>query len=37
VRRVVQAQHQQRVNAASYQCSRGIQQACWDLRNLRGY
>jgi hypothetical protein len=37
VRRVVQAQHQRRVNAASYQCSRGIEQACWDLRNLRGY
>ncbi|MEA3156669.1 MAG: hypothetical protein QOK44_4258 [Betaproteobacteria bacterium] len=37
VRRAVHAQQQQRVNAASYQCSRGIQQACWDLRNLRGY
>jgi hypothetical protein len=37
VRRAVHAQQQQRVNAASYQCSRGIQQACWDLRTLRGY
>ena len=37
LRASIQAQHQQQVNAASYQCSRGIQQACWELRRLRGY
>jgi hypothetical protein len=37
LRGVIQAQHQQRVDAAARQCARGIQQACWDLRSLRGY
>jgi hypothetical protein len=37
VRAAIQAQHEQRVNAASYQCLGGIQQACWELRKLRGY
>jgi hypothetical protein len=37
VRRAIQAQHEQGVNTASYQCLSGIQQACWELRNMRGY
>lgn len=37
VRRAIQAQYEQRVNAASHQCLGGNQQACWELRNLRGY
>jgi hypothetical protein len=37
VRRAIQAQHEQGANAASRQCLSGIQQACWELRNLRGY
>lgn len=37
VRRAIQAQYDQRANAASHDCLNGIQQACWELRNLRGY
>jgi hypothetical protein len=37
VRKAIQAQHDQRANAASHDCLSGIQQACWELRNLRGY
>jgi hypothetical protein len=37
VRRAIQAQHDQRANAASHDCLNRIQQACWELRNLRGY
>jgi hypothetical protein len=37
VRTAIQAQHEQRVNAASRQCLSGIQQSCWELRNLQGH
>ena len=37
MRKSIQAQHEERANAASRQCLSGIQQSCWQLRNLQGH